>query len=236
MGLGLQRDPGTYASNTSNTMLRAPKPYRARSPRPAAARLTVGGAGTMQPLRPGTLHIGTWSTYLHTPFVDFARPGTITEDVFGYRESRGQFRPCHRGEMERTFGEARHDDVASCTVFVVLVGRVFGLYGGAARGVFRPRILTGPSARRSPRRGGEARTWSRPGRLRPARRRDGGEPGLSGAACASVGPGGVDRAESWAARGPGGTDSWFPRRRPSGGRRQGEGFGGRQVRGRAASW
>ena len=33
----------------------------------------------------------------------------------------------------------------------------FGLYGGAARGVFRLRIPTGPSVRRSPRRDGKAR-------------------------------------------------------------------------------
>ena len=125
--------------------------------------------------------------------------------------------------MERKFEEVRHDDVCAVHGFVVPAGRVFRPVWRAARGVFRLRIphRAVGAAFSSVRR--RSRTWSGSGRLRPARRRDGGER-------AEVRRGvRLPRVSVRGGHGPRGARAERLRgsraRGPSGGRRQGEGFG-----------
>ena len=91
--------------------------------------------------------------------------------------------------------------------------------------VFRQRIRTRPSAQRCLRALSSARRRSpnveQAGRSRPARRRDGGE---RAGVCRGRGFPRVSVRGAWAAWARAETDAWFPRL-PSGGRRQGEGFG-----------
>ena len=204
------------------------------------------------PRLPGCPGPGKWpGSHIH-----FRRFSDCTERL-GLPGVRDRFGQWPRGEWSGCPGKLRPDDAAPCTVLSFWRDGFCRME--AASGVFRQRIRTRPSARpcrslrraagigpevgtsvrpaasacgRCLRRGGAARTWSRPRAVAagPASRWRRAGRGLPGARLPRV------SVRGRGPRGPGGADAWFPRR-PSVRRvAAGRGLRARPVRGRRASW
>ncbi len=155
----------------------------------------------------------------------------LVSSVTGYS---GRFRPCHRGEMERTFGKLRHDAVAPAQ-FCRSGGTGFlPVWRGGARCSGR---AFSPGRRRGVLVGAAAKSGcgvgpggcGRPGVEMAESEPGGAVPRVSVRGRGPRGPGRRGCA------GPGGADA---RSRAAGVRRAaaGRGLRGRRVRGRAASW